>query len=64
IELWNPKSFEQLKKMVDQAVYQYNNRRPHNNIGKISPVDFENRFLLKSTFEQKSITIFNNEINV
>ena len=64
IELWNPKSFEQLKKMIDQAVYQYNNRRPHNNIGKISPVDFENRFLLKSTFEQKSITIFNNEINV
>ena len=64
IELWNPKSFEQLKKMVYQAVNQYNNRRPHNNIGKISPVDFENRFLLKSTFEQKSITIFNNEINV
>jgi transposase InsO family protein len=64
IEIWNPKSFEQLKKMVDKAVYQYNNRRPHDNIGKISPVDFENSFLLKSTFEQKTITIFNNEINV
>ncbi|WP_394367331.1 IS3 family transposase, partial [Aquirufa beregesia] len=32
---------EQLKKCVDKAVYQYNNKRPHNNNGKLSPVSFE-----------------------
>jgi putative transposase len=64
IEHWKPKSFEQLKRMVKKAVNQYNTVRPHNYIGKISPVEFENRFWMKSTFHPKSITIFNNEINV
>ncbi|AXP82773.1 Integrase core domain protein [Mariniflexile rhizosphaerae] len=64
IELWKPKSFEQLKRMVKKAVNQYNTVRPHNNIGRISPMEFENRLLMKSTFHQQSITIFNNEINV
>ncbi len=64
IELWNPKSFDQLKRMVRKAVNQYNTVRPHNNIGKMSPMEFEKRMLMKSTFHQHSITIFNNEINV
>ena len=38
IELWKPKSFEQLKRMVKKAVNQYNTVRPHNNIGRISPM--------------------------
>ncbi|PLB19029.1 MAG: Integrase catalytic region [Flavobacteriaceae bacterium FS1-H7996/R] len=50
--------------MVKKAVNQYNTVRPHNNIGRISPMEFENRLLMKSTFHQQSITIFNNEINV
>ena len=64
IEHWEPKSLDQLKRMVKKAVNQYNNVRPHNNIGRISPVEFENRFWIKSTFYPKSITIFNNEIIV
>tara|TARA_R110000850_G_scaffold218852_2_gene344415 strand:- start:32083 stop:32919 length:837 start_codon:yes stop_codon:yes gene_type:complete len=64
IEHWKPKNFDQLKRMVKKAVNQYNTVRPHNNIGKISPMEFENRLLMKSTFHQQSITIFNNEINV
>jgi len=64
IELWNPKSFDQLKRMLKKAVNQYNTVRPHNNIGKISPMEYEKRLLMKSTFHQQSITIFNNEINV
>jgi hypothetical protein len=50
--------------MVAKAVYQYNNVRPHNNIGKLSPVVFEKRLLEKTTFQPQSITIFNDEINV
>lgn len=64
IELWQPKNFEQLKRMVSKAVHQYNNVRPHNNIGKLSPVKFEKRIVENATFQPQSITIFNNEINV
>ena len=64
LEHWKPKGFEELKRMVKKAVNHYNTVRPHDNIGKISPVEFEKQFLMKSTFHQKTITIFNNEINV
>lgn len=64
IEYWNPKDFEQLKRLVTKAVNQYNNDRPHDNIGKLSPVRFEKRLLEEITFQPKSITIFNNEINI
>jgi len=64
IEHWKPKSFDQLKRMVKKAVNQYNTKRPHDNIGKVSPMEFEKRLLMKRSFHQQSITIFNNEINV
>lgn len=64
IEHWKPKNFNQLKKMTKKAVNHYNSIRPHNHIGKISPMEFEKRVVMKSNFSQKSITIFNNEINV
>jgi len=64
IERWRPVDFEQLKRMVAKAVNQYNNVRPHNNIGKLSPVEFEKRLLEETIFHPQSITIFNNEINV
>lgn len=64
IEHWKPKNFDQLKRMVKRAVDHYNKERPHDSIGKISPVGFENRLLLKRSSHQPSITIFNNEINV
>lgn len=64
IERWRPLDFEQLKRMLTMAVNQYNNVRPHNNIGKLSPVEFEKRLLAGTTFQPQSITIFNNEIHV
>jgi transposase InsO family protein len=64
IEYWKPKDFEQLKRMVTKAVNQYNNDRPHDNIGKLSPARFEKRLLEETTLQPQSITIFNNEINI
>lgn len=64
IERWKPKDFKQLKRMVARAVDQYNKVRPHNNIGKLSPIQFEKRLLEITTFQPQSFTIFNNEINV
>lgn len=59
---WKPKNFEQLKKCLDKAVHHYNNERPHNNIGKLSPVDFENKWSNKQLRLIPSFTIFDNEV--
>ena len=61
IDHWKPKTFEQLKKDVDRAVEHYNNKRPHNNIGKLTPVDFENNWFNNPLFSKAIITIFDNE---
>lgn len=61
IDHWKPKTFEQLKKNVDRAVEHYNNKRPHNNIGRLSPVDFENNWFNNHLFPKPIITIFDNE---
>lgn len=62
IDHWNIKTFDQLKRRMKQAVYNYNNTRTHNNIGKKTPVEFEREFSLMASHQRKTITIFNNEI--
>ena len=61
IDHWKPKTFEQLKKDVDRAVEHYNYKRPHNNIGRLSPVDFEDNWFNNNLFSKPIITIFDNE---
>ena len=61
IDYWKPKNYEQLKRCVDKAVYQYNNTRPHDNIGKLSPVNFEENWYKNKHFSKPRFTIFNNE---
>lgn len=62
IDYWKPKNYEQLKKMIDNAVSQYNNKRPHNYIGKLSPINFEDNWFNNPNFIKPKITIFNNEV--
>lgn len=62
IDYWKPKNYEQLRKMIDKAVNQYNNKRPHNYIGKLSPIKFEDNWYNNPSFNKPKITIFNNEI--
>ena len=61
IDHWKPKTFEQLKKDVDRAVEHYNYKRPHNNIGRLSPVNFEDNWFNNNLFSKPIITIFDNE---
>jgi transposase InsO family protein len=44
LDYWKPKDFGQLKRDVSKAVKYYNDKRPHNNIRKLSPIDFENKW--------------------
>ncbi len=61
LDYWNPKTFEHLKKCVEKAVNHYNEKRPHNNIGKLSPIEFENKWYNDSYFTKPILTIFDNE---
>ena len=60
LNYWKPKDFGQLKKMLSKAVFNYNHKRHHNHLGKLSPVDFEKN--LSGMHPRKIMTIFNNEI--
>ena len=39
---WTINDYPTLKQKLKLAVYLYNNERPHWNLGKMTPVDFEN----------------------
>lgn len=64
IDHWKPKTFSELKRFVKKAVIQYNDRRPHNNLKKRSPIEFEKQWSTMEDFNKPKLTIFNNEINV
>lgn len=61
LDYWKPKTFKELKKYIDKAVYHYNNQRPHNNIGKLAPVIFEEKWVNNQLSFKPIITIFDNE---
>ena len=64
LDYWKPKTFIQLKRYVRKSVENYNNQRPHNNLGKISPLEYEKRWSKIEAKLKPKITIFNNEIIV
>jgi transposase InsO family protein len=54
------RTFSQLKKAVASAVYHYNNFRPHNNLKKLSPIQFIQKWSTPG-FDKPIFTIFDNE---
>ena len=42
---WRIHSFEMLEKMLDRAVRLYNSEKPHEALGKMTPEEFERKFL-------------------
>lgn len=58
---WNPSNFKELKKYVEKAVYQYNYKRVHNNLRKLSPIDFETMWFNNSLKNKPILTIFDEE---
>lgn len=60
---WKPKTFYQLGKCVERAVNNYNQKRVHKHLPKMSPNTFEDYWNKLETKDRPEITIFNNEIN-
>lgn len=58
IGYWKPNNFASLKKMVDKAVRQYNGRRIHNSISRMSPKEFEQKWFRGVLSPKPLITIF------
>ncbi len=61
LDYWKPKNFEQLKIQINKAVKHYNTKRPHNNLGRLTPVDFENKWFKNELKGNNILTIFDNE---
>lgn len=61
LDHWKPQNLSQLKYYARKAVEHYNSKRPHNNLNKLSPIDFENRWINNQFFSLPIITIFDNE---
>lgn len=64
LDHWKPQGLSQLKRDVKRAVFNYNNKRPHKQLPKMNPVEFEYNWSESVGFNRPTITIFNNEINV
>lgn len=55
---WSPKTFTQLKACIKKAVNHYNHKRQHNYLGKLTPIDFENKWVEKQLKPIPIFTIF------
>lgn len=62
LEHWNPTDFKQLKSYVKRAVNHYNNKRIHNSLDRMSPIDFTQNWEKQKEENRKVVNIFNNEI--
>lgn len=63
LNYWKPKTFYQLKQNVKKAVNNYNKKRVHKHLPKMSPNIFEEYWNKLKPDNRPIITIFNNEIN-
>ena len=59
---WKQNSFEELKKQVNKAVLNYNNKRLHNNLKRENPIAFKQKWQLNKRENKIKMTIYNNNI--
>ena len=62
LDHWKPENFEQLKRCTNKAVSNYNNKRPHNNIEKMSPTVFEKNWNDNMIVPKPELVIFDNTV--
>lgn len=60
LDHWKAKTYRQLISYTQKAVTHYNEKRPHNHLDKMTPVEFENQWRYHPNFDKPVITIFDN----
>lgn len=55
---WKPTTYEGLLKCVIKAVYHYNNKRSHNNLGGEKPIEFNKGWYTNRRFKNHKVIIF------
>lgn len=63
LKYWKPKNFKELERCIKKAVDQYNTRRPHNHLMRMTPQSFANSWHKGEFRHPPVITIYNNEEN-
>ena len=58
LDCWKPKNFKELKRYMNKAVKHYNNKRIHNGIGRMTPIEFEEKILLLPVQERPTKIIY------
>ena len=58
---WKINNYSQLKKSIKQAVVNYNNRRIHNNIDRMTPVEYHQKINQLEKKKRRKFSIFNNQ---
>lgn len=61
IDYWKPENGEELKRMVNKAVRQYNKQRPHKHIDKQTPETFEEKWTNNQLVKNYAFTIFDSD---
>lgn len=61
LDAWSINTFKELQRKIDKAINHYNQKRPHNHLNRLSPMEFENRYKNDPTFQKPIITIFNDK---
>jgi transposase InsO family protein len=62
LDHWKPSDFKSLKQDTKRAVENYNNKRLHNNLDRMRPVEFNQIWNKTKKIDRKVVTIFNNEM--
>lgn len=60
LDFWKPQDYKQLKEFVSKAVKNYNIKRQHKNIGRVSPENLKNKYYQDGGQNLISVTIFDN----
>ena len=58
LHYWKPKTYQELEMCLEKAVNHYNSKRPHNNLDKMSPIEFEKKWYENDIKSKPIFTIF------
>lgn len=61
LDYWRPNTFHKLRRDIKRAVDNYNTKRVHNNINRMTPKGFSENYCSFTGKGTNTITIFNNE---